>query len=75
MDWIAGILELLGSWIIGNKNKSGFILSFLCCLCWIYVAFDKQVYGLLITVIPSLFVITRNYLKWKKDEDRQRDSC
>ena len=67
MDWIAGILELSGDWTIGNKKKFGFILKFLCNLAWIYVALTTKVYGLLIVVVPAVFVNIRNYTKWAKE--------
>lgn len=65
MDVIAGILELLGCWLVGNKKRICFILFILCGLCWIYVAFDKQVYGLLLISIPNLVINIRNWFKWR----------
>ena len=68
LDWVAGIFELSGGWLIGSKNKIGFILNLLGCLLWIYVAFSSKVYGLLIVVIPAIFVNIRNFIKWGKDK-------
>lgn len=68
MDWVAGILELLDSWLVENKRKIGFISNFLGCSIWIYVALTTHVYGLLVVVIPALFINSRNYLKWRKEE-------
>lgn len=67
MDFLAGIFELLGGWIVGNKNKLGFVLNALGCLVWIYVAFSRQVYGLLVVVVPALFVNARNYIRWSRE--------
>jgi hypothetical protein len=68
LDWIAGTLELIGLWKIGNKSKYGFIFNIICGLCWIlYVIFSKTAYGLLIIVIPALFINTRNFIKWSKE--------
>jgi len=67
MDWLAGILELFGGWLVGNKKKIGFISNILGCSIWIYVALTTHVYGLLIVVIPALFVNTRNYIKWRRE--------
>lgn len=67
MDWLAGILELTGLYIIGNKNKLGFILNILCGICWIsYVLINKHTFGLLIVVVPALIINIRNYGKWSK---------
>ena len=66
MDWIAGILELLGSWIVGNRNRKGFLLNMVCCVCWIsYVVITNSAHGLLVVVVPSLFINVRNYMLWR----------
>lgn len=70
MDFIAGLLELTGLWIVGNKNRFGFICNILCGLTWIsYVLINKTTYGLLIVVIPALFINTRNFIKWTRNEN------
>ena len=65
IDWIASILELIGSWIVGNKNRNGYLFIIAGLICWmIYVAVAKQTYGLLLVVIPATFISVRNYIKW-----------
>ena len=66
MDIIAGILELTGSWLIGNKKRIGFIINIIACSMWVYVAFISHVYGLLIVVIPAIFINIRNFKKWSE---------
>ena len=69
MDWIAGILELAGLWKIGDKRAWGFLLCIAGGLCWItYVILNGHTYGLLVVVIPALFINVRNYTKWRRDE-------
>ena len=63
---IAGICELIGGWILGNKNRFGFILFAIGGICWIIVAIAKTIPGLLIVCVPGLFISVRNYRKWKK---------
>jgi len=65
MDWLAGILELSGDWTVGNKKRLGFLIKILCNITWIYVAITTKVYGLLIVVVPAIFVNLRNYVKWQ----------
>jgi len=67
-DILAGIIELTGSWLVGNKRKIGFAINILGNIAWIIVAFKMKVYGLLIVVIPALFINIRNYFKWKEEE-------
>jgi len=66
LDWLAGGLELAASYAIGNKRKAGFLLSMLGNATWIYVAVSRGIYGLLLVVIPALFINARNWLKWRK---------
>jgi nicotinamide riboside transporter PnuC len=67
MDLLAGLLELLSIWLVGNKNKIAFITYNIANCFWIWTAFDKKVYGLLLVVIPAIFINIRNYRKWSKE--------
>jgi len=71
MDWIAGLFELCGMWFVGNKKSVGFILNFLGCVCWVYVAVTAPMYGLLLAVLPASIINIRNYLKWKKESNEK----
>lgn len=73
IDILAGMLELVGSYLIGNKNKFGFMLS-ICCTIWIYYAIDHKIYGLLIPTIPGLFISIRNFYKWKREEIKTQNN-
>ena len=68
-DWIASILELIGGWMKGNKNKYGFIVSFCSCCLWIFVAVNKSLYGLLFICVCAGAVNIRNFLKWRKKDE------
>tara|TARA_R100001530_G_scaffold127782_1_gene97143 strand:+ start:3879 stop:4100 length:222 start_codon:yes stop_codon:yes gene_type:complete len=68
MDWLAGITELFGSWCVGNKYKTGFIVNILASLSWIYVAITMEVYGLLVIAVFGVSINTRNYYLWYKDD-------
>jgi hypothetical protein len=64
MDYVAGVLELTALFLIGRKNRWGFVFHFAACAVWIYVAFDKPVYGLLIIMCPALLLNVWNFRKW-----------
>jgi hypothetical protein len=38
MDFLAGACELFGKWIVGNKNRWGFLIQICGSAFWIYVA-------------------------------------
>lgn len=66
MSWAAGVFELLGIWLVGNKNRWGFISFIVCNVLWIYVAIHTpEVRGLLIAVVPALFLNIRAWFKWR----------
>ena len=67
MDWIAGILELLGKWLVGDRKRIGFAASLLSCFVWGAVAIRTEIYGLLLVVIPAMVINVRNFLKWGRN--------
>lgn len=69
MDWLAAVFELAGGWIVGNKNRIGFLLLFGCCVAWVlHVTLVRGSYGLLMVVIPSMLINVRNFIKWRRKE-------
>jgi nicotinamide riboside transporter PnuC len=73
ISWVAGAIELLAKWLCGNKNRWGWIFHLISGILWLIVAFTnlKVAGGLLIIVIPSIYINLRNYLKWSRDEKEQ----
>jgi hypothetical protein len=68
MDWIAGAIEFVGSIVVGNKNKWGFLINGIGCLAWVaYVLWTGLSRGLLLVVVPMAFVNLRNFIKWNAD--------
>lgn len=68
MDWIAGFLELIGGWLIGDKKKVGFVVNIIGCIMWTCVAINTKIYGLLLVVIPAIVINFRNYRKWGNEK-------
>jgi len=72
LDWIAAAFEVSGLWIIGNKKKFGFILLILCSISWIILGIQVQKYGLSVAAFVCFVIHVRNYLKWYKNEEKER---
>jgi hypothetical protein len=69
IDWVSGCLELFGSWVTGNKKKWGFLISMMGNIGWVvYVIVTHSTYGLLVVVLPAIFINIRNFVKWHKEE-------
>lgn len=67
MDFLAGILELCGKWVVGHKQRYGWLISTGSSVCWIlYVLMSKQAYGLLVIAIPAIAINLWNFRKWSK---------
>ena len=65
MDIVAGLIEIVAIYIVGNKNKWGWAIGFVCCVIWIgYVFIYQTAYGILIPAIPCMFVNIWNFIKW-----------
>ncbi len=67
MDWLAAALELLAIWIVGNKNRWGWLLGCAGCLCWMVVSYRTGVHGLLLVAIPAFLTDIRNFVKWSRE--------
>lgn len=69
--WLASAAELLGLWMIGGKKKFGFLVSVIGNLIWIAVALlGLPATGLLLVVIPAMFINVRNFIRWEKQEKK-----
>ena len=70
LDWIAGILELIGLYLVGNKNRLGFLINLSCIFFWVlYVYVNRTTYGILPVVLTASVINIRNYIKWKKENN------
>ena len=65
IDYLAGGLELTGLYVLGNRNRYGFALNLAAGACWIgHVYTTGESHGLLLVVVPALFINLRNIIKW-----------
>ncbi len=71
MDCLAGILELIGIYLVGEKKKICFIFFIGGSITWIiYVFITKSTCVLRIPVVPALFMNVWNYIKWSKGDKK-----
>ena len=68
LDFIAASLALTGTYLVGCKNKYGFLVCFASGLSWCVVAYFTGVYGLFLEVVPLFVLNLYNFFKWKKSE-------
>jgi nicotinamide riboside transporter PnuC len=74
MSWIAGIFELFGVWLVGNRNRLGFLLNIVGCILWCIIAvYVPGARGILLVAIPAIFINIINYFKWRELSHKKRD--
>lgn len=70
MDYIAGIFEMIALYVLGDKNRYGFVFMICGSLLWIsYALYNGHSYGLLIPCVPAIFINIRNFVKWGRDNE------
>ena len=72
VDWIACILELSGAWLVGNKNKYGFLLLIVGSVFWFIAGASSELFGLMLVSIFFALINIRNYIKWCKNGSRDK---
>ena len=60
LSFIAGFLELIAAYILGNKNKLGWLLDIVVDFIWIYL-------GLSLIVFSGVYIFIRESKEVKKN--------
>lgn len=68
IDWLATACGLTGVFLLGNKNKLGFLIFMMASASW--VTFGFIVKSPAVVIGSSIFFIMhlRGFLKWRRDE-------
>lgn len=64
MDIAAAAIELLGAWMVGNKDRRGFIALLVGSALWFVVGFQSGLWGLVCIGVAFAAVNIRNYRRW-----------
>jgi len=71
MSYVAAVFELLGLYLIGNKNIYGFISFIVGNVFWIYIGYyNKEVRGLMVLCTITLVLNIINFRKWRKQNEK-----
>jgi hypothetical protein len=74
LDWIAMSASLFAVFLIGNKNRLGFLSYILANALWIYLGvFKMESIGISIGNIFFLMMNLRGFIKWKKELAKESD--
>lgn len=68
VDWVAMALSLYAVYLLGNKNKWGFVAFIISNAMWVYVGFLMDSYAVSAGNFIFLLTNSRGLLKWMKEE-------
>ena len=74
VDWIATVAGLTGVYLIGSKNKYGFLIMMMASLSWMTVGFLIQSLALILGSAVFFSLHVRGWLRWKKEAQMEADS-
>lgn len=74
VDWLATVAGLTGVYLIGSKNKYGFLIMMIASLSWMTVGFMIQSMALILGSAVFFSLHVRGWLRWKKEAQMEADS-
>jgi len=66
LDWLSMTTGLTGSFMISNRDKRGFILSGMSCICGLSVAILSGQTGFIAYNAILISIMCRGFLNWDK---------
>lgn len=69
MGWFASIVILYGSWLIGHKNRKGFIYQIAGNSLWAVVGLLRGLqWDLFFVSVVFVCMYIHNYIKWTRQD-------
>lgn len=65
---ITGLMTLLSMWLAGLKRKEAWVVGLLNQVFWVAFIVIFETWGLIPLTIALIFLFTRNYLLWEKEQ-------
>jgi nicotinamide riboside transporter PnuC len=66
IDWLATVCGLTGVYLIGSKNRYGFLIMMIASLSWMTVGFMIQSLALMIGSAVFFGLHVRGWINWRK---------
>lgn len=68
IDWLATVCGLTGVFLLGNKNKYGFLIFMAASASWVTFGYLTGSPAVMIGSSIFLFMHFRGWLAWRRDE-------
>lgn len=72
-DWVGGILVIVGNYLIGKKNRYGWLVNIAAQVPLIYLNYKLRLWGLVPMNTFLTVVFIKNYWSWSNDSGTQVD--
>lgn len=71
LSYVVAVITCLGMYLIGKKNKYGFLITFFNEFLWVYwIMITPDTKGLLIVCVVMMVISLKSYVRWCKDEKK-----
>lgn len=64
MDWVGTAFTLSGLWLIGNRNRTGFLVGIIGCIFWAVFGMERSILSITVVNVIFIFVNARGWLRW-----------
>ncbi len=71
IDWLATVCGLTGVYLLGNKNKNGFLVFMMASLSWIVVGIFISSYAIIIGSSIFFIMHLRGWFNWSKKSSQE----
>ncbi len=68
IDWLATACGLTGVFLLGNKNKYGFLIFMMASASWVTFGMMTGSYAVILGSSIFFFMHFRGWHKWRRDE-------
>ena len=68
IDWLATVCGLTGVYLLGNKNKYGFLVFMMASLSWIAVGIFIGSFAIIIGSSIFFIMHLRGWFNWSKEK-------
>jgi hypothetical protein len=69
IDWFAIFSSFLAIYLLGNKNRNGFLAFMLSNICYLTIGYLTDSLALIIGSIVFFITNFRGWTKWKKESN------
>ena len=68
IDWVATVCGLAGVFLLGNKNKYGFLIFMIASASWVSFGFLTGSYAVILGSSTFFVMHFRGWLRWRSEE-------